>query len=391
MELTSLIERIDPDRLRDLTLNLVEIASPTGDSVAVTEFYAGYLREIGLDVAIRYDVADRFPNSPSIVARLAGEPGPTMQFDGHLDTIPAEHAPPYYQDGVVHGRGAADMKCGLAAMAEVARVVRESGVPLQGGLLLTAHGLHEAPTGRGEGLSALVADGIHGDMAIVAEGQNVPNLAIIGFGQSTFEILIERQGEIVHELHATPDTPHPILVGHELVKRLRAEDAELAQTSIPLLGPETIFIGLFQSGDFYNRLPTSCRIMGTRRYGPEKTHEEVGRELHAMVSAVAEESGCRITLDFRKTREGFRMPEGDLARRVIQAAHMDVTGEPMVEVGQRSVADGSILRREAGIPAGYLGIGHGAHSSDESVRVDDIVHLTKLLLAALYHYPGFAA
>lgn len=391
MELACLLSRIDPARLRDLTLELVKIPSPTGDSVAVSEFYARTLREIGLDVEVRYDVMDRFPQSPSVVARLRGQPGlagPTLQFDGHLDTIPAEHAPPSCRDGIVHGRGASDMKNGLAAMAEAARILVEIGVPLKGDLLLTAHGLHEAPTGRGEGLSALVQAGIRGDMAIVTEG-HIPNLPVIGFGQSTFEIVIERDGEIVHELHAEPGTPHPILVGHEIVARLRAMAAELAGAEIALLGPETVFVGLFQSGDFYNRLPTTCRIMGTRRYAPEKTHDEVAREFQELVDEVAAETGTRIRLDFVKTREGFRMPEDDLARRVIQAAYTDVTGAAMTEIGQRSVADASILRREAGIPAGYLGVGHGAHSSDEYVVVEDIVLLTKLLLAAAWHYPGF--
>ena len=389
MELASLLDKIEEKRLRDLTLELVKIPSPTGDTVAVTEFYADYFRRLGLDVEIRYDVAERFPKSPSVVARLEGQEGPTLQFDGHLDTIPAEHTPPCYREGIVHGRGASDMKNGLAAMAEAARVLLDAGAPLRGSLLLTAHGLHEAPTGRGEGLSALVREGIHGDMAIVTEG-HIPNLPVIGFGQSTFEIVIERDGEIVHELHAEPGTPHPILVGHEIVSRLQAMAAELAQTHIPLLGPETTFVGLFQSGDFYNRLPTSCRIMGTRRYAPEKTHDEVAREFQEMVDAIAHETGTRIRLGFVKTREGFRMPEDDLARCVIQAAYANVTGAPMVEIGQRSVADASILRREAGIPAGYLGVGHGAHSSDEYVVVEDIVLLTKLLLAAAYHYPGLA-
>ena len=388
MKLDAVLDLIDRDRLRDLTLDLVKIPSPTGETVAVTEFYARHLGEIGLDVEVRYDLPDRFPHSPSVVARLPGPGEQVMQFDGHLDTIPVEHAPPYYHDGIVHGRGASDMKNGLAAMAEAARVLLAAGVRLKGGLLLTAHGLHEAPGGRGEGLSALVRQGIHGHMAIVTEG-HIPYLPVIGFGQSTFEILIRRPGEVIHELHAEKGMPHPILVGDEIVARLQAMSAELAEVEIPLLGPETIFLGLFQSGDFYNRLPTTCRIMGTRRYAPAKSHDEVGRELEEIVAAVAQETGADITLDFVKTREGFYMPEDDLARRVIQAAYTDVVGVPMEEIGQKSVADASILRREAGIPAGYLGVGHGAHSSNEYVKVQDIVLLTKLLIAATHHYPGW--
>ena len=387
MQIGELLPRVNEDRLRDLATRLVKIPSPTGDSVQVTEFYASYLRQLGLEVELRYDVVERFPKSPSIAAWLRGGAGPTLQLDGHLDTIPAEHAPPYYQDGIVHGRGAADMKSGLTAMAEAVNVLVEAGARLQGNLLLTAHGLHEAPTGRGEGLSALVAHGIHGDMAIVTEGR-IRELEVVGLGQSTFEIVIRREGEVVHENQAPPDAPHPILVGHELIRRLQERNAELARSDMPLTGPESIFIGIFQGGDFYNRLPTTCRIMGTRRYAPDKSHDEVKREFEELVDQVARTHRVTISVDFRKTREGYRMGEDNLARRVIQAAARDILGQPLVEVGQRSVGDVSILVREAGIPAGYLGVGHGAHSSDEYVRVDDLALLTRLLLAAICHYPG---
>ncbi len=389
MQLGELLGRISAQRLQDLALSLVQIPSPTGDSVQVTEHYADYLRRIGLEVELRYDVADRFPKSPSLAARLRGGPGPTLQLDGHLDTIPAEHAAPYCRDGIIHGRGATDMKSGLTAMAEAARVLMESGARLKGNLLLTAHGLHEAPTGRGEGLSALVAHGIHGDMAIVTEGR-IRELEVVGLGQSTFEIVIRREGEVVHELQAPPGAPHPILVGHELVGRLLERNAELARVDIPLTGPESIFIGIFEGGDFYNRLPTTCRIMGTRRYAPEKSHRDIQREFEELVDEMARKHHVAISLDLRKTREGYRMGEDNLARRVLQAAAKDVLGQPLVEVGQRSVGDVSILTREAGIPAGYLGVGHGAHSSNEHVSVDELVLLTRMLLAAICHYPGLA-
>ena len=77
---------VDVDRLRDLTLELVEVDSPTGDTADVARLYARRLAEIGMDVEVLDDV---FPATPTVVGRLRGAgPGPTIVLNGHLDTVP---------------------------------------------------------------------------------------------------------------------------------------------------------------------------------------------------------------------------------------------------------------------------------------------------------------
>ncbi|HIE52504.1 MAG TPA: M20/M25/M40 family metallo-hydrolase [Armatimonadetes bacterium] len=76
-----------------------------------------------------------------------GREGRILQLDGHLDHIPREHAPPVRTETEIVARGACDMKAGLAALTEAAQVLAEHGSSLPGGLLLTVHGLHEAPPG----------------------------------------------------------------------------------------------------------------------------------------------------------------------------------------------------------------------------------------------------
>ena len=94
-----------------------------------------------------------------------------LQFDGHLDAIVVPHAPPVLdlEAGVVRGRGSADMKGGLAAIAHAVRALLEAQVPLAGGLLVTAHGLHEAPGGDQRTLRSILSKGVRGDAALVAE------------------------------------------------------------------------------------------------------------------------------------------------------------------------------------------------------------------------------
>ena len=231
-----LLGRVDAKRLQQATLDLVRIRSYTGDTREVAAAYARHLEGIGLAVEVLRD----FPNDPCVVARLRGAgAGPTLEFNGHLDTVPVDHPAPYVKDGRIYGRGSADMKGGLAAMAEAAHVIVESGVRLKGDLLLVAHGLHEAPDGHGEDLSDLVRRGINGDAVIITELAS-DTLPVVGLGQAAFDFTITRPGESSHELLTPPDTPHPILAAVRLVNLMQARHNETRARQHPLRRPRIV-------------------------------------------------------------------------------------------------------------------------------------------------------
>lgn len=382
-----LVQRIDSERLRDLTLDLVKIPSPTGDEAAAAEYYARVLRDTGLEV----EIDDEYPNSPNVIARLRGaRPGRTLQFDGHVDTVHTPHDPPCYADGRIYGRGACDMKSGLAAIAEVARVVKESGVRLRGDVLLTAHGLHEAPWGTSEALRLLIHKGQVGDAVIVCEG-DPHELPVVGKGMSIFEVDIHREGKAVHEVVATEDLPHPILAGHRLVQALLDKNSEFAQVDLPYVGPETYFIGVFESGDFYNRVPTRCRIVGTRRYAPERTFAGVENEIRGITEQVAAETGAEISVRVRKEGGGFRLDPKTRIVVALQEAYSDLHGRALPLVGTKIVTDACIFIREAGVPAVSYGPGlERAHADVEYIVLEDVVDATEVYLLTILKYLGLA-
>ncbi|HLZ08330.1 MAG TPA: M20/M25/M40 family metallo-hydrolase, partial [Chloroflexota bacterium] len=299
-----------------------------------------------------------------------------------------EHAPPQIQDGVLYGRGATDMKGGLAALTEAAWALRDAGVSLKGDLLLSTHGLHELPVGHGEDLIARVRRGIHGDAAIVAEcGAHV--LPIVGLGAGMFEITLRRPGEVDHENSTPRDTPHPILAGARLVTLLQERNIALARNVVPFAGPESLFVGEFHAGDFYNRFPNVCRVNGIRRWAPENNFEDARDEIAAACDRVAKEFGLAVELSMAKTRDGFRVDEDDRLVQVVRGAYEQVTGRVLPFAGLRSVADASVFNQVAGIPALYHGPGGTGHHGDvEAMPIAELVRAAKVFALCALEYCG---
>ncbi len=382
-----LLGQVDAGRLEALTLELTRIRSYTGDTREVAAAYARHLEQIGLEVEVLRD----FPNAPSVVARLRGSSGGrTLELNGHLDTVPVDHPAPYVADGRLYGRGAADMKGGLAAMAEAARVIAESGLRLKGDLLLVAHGLHEAPDGHGEDLSDLVRRGIKGDAVIITE-ISADVLPVVGLGLSIFDATVRRPGDASHELLTPPGTPHPIRGAVSLVNLMEARHAELARNPIPYVGAESYFLGILHGGDFFNRWTNACRVVGTRRYGPDTAFADVEAELREMVRRVEAETGCSVELALTRVRDGFRVAETEPIVVALREAYRAVAGRELPLVGSRMVGDAPIFIQEGGVPAVYHGPGGtGAHADLESVPIAELVRAAKVYVRTALAYVGQA-
>jgi acetylornithine deacetylase/succinyl-diaminopimelate desuccinylase-like protein len=376
-----MIDLVDADRLRDLTLELVSVESPTGDTAEVARLFARRLEQIGMDVEV---LDEAFPATPIVIGRLrGGSGGPRVVLDGHLDTVPIPHAPPTVEDGVVYGRGTADMKGPLACAVETARVVKERG-PFPGELVVLATGLHESPGGRGEDLAWLLREhGFEADAVVVCE-LGGDTFVAAHMGLATMEITVSRPGQATHELKTAAGSPHPITAAGRVIEAFAARSEELAKQQHPLVGSETYFLGEVHGGDFYNRFPTECRLVGTRRWAPGNDYAAVDAELRTLLSGIAEETGCAIELDLRLVRECYEIDPSHRLSTALRGAYEDVTGEELPVAGVKIVADAAFFHGDCGIPAVYHGpIGNGAHGDVESVPVAELVRATKVYLRTL--------
>ncbi len=394
MSATATIERawsqISAERLLRSTYQFVDLPSPTGAERAFTLTYADHLREVGLDVTID----EEFPDSPSVVAWLgSAHERPVLQFDGHTDTIPTPHAPPSLDLAAVtvRGRGAADMKGGLAAIAEALRAVTACGAALHGSVLVTAHGLHEAPLGDQRTLRSLIRKGVLGDAAVVAElGEDF--LPLAAKGMCIFRIEISGPGEPMHEAEVPPETPHPLWAAGRALALLEQRRRALQQQDIPLLGPESLFLGEVHGGDFYNRLPASARIVGTRRYASPRTFADIEAEFDALCRAVAAETGATVRCDLQDVGRPFQLDADCAIVRCVRDAYRAATGQPLPLRGINVVGNAADLVGFGGIPAVYHGVNQStAHSDDEYVTATDLVRAARVYAAAVILFLGIEA
>jgi acetylornithine deacetylase/succinyl-diaminopimelate desuccinylase-like protein len=376
---------LDRDRLLRTATRLMAAHSPTGSAGAAADVLAEILREDGFDVA---RPSAGHPDAPAVAVRYrVSEAGPLLQFNGHLDTVHLPFVPPAVDGDQLTGTGASDMKAGLAAAVEALRMLRDSQALKSGGILLTAHDLHEAPWGDGRQLDALIDEGYVGDAALLPEYLN-NCLPVVGRGGMIWRAAVRRPGPAVHEV-MRPNEPSVIAVAAELVARLGRLDAKVSQRRDPLAGAESVFIGQFHAGSIYNEFPAEARLEGTRRWLPGRAKTEVEAELKAEAAALAADTGTSIELTFVPIRDAFSLDAECPFAVAFQETYAALSGKPLPIGAKPFVDDGNTFWARAGIPAITHGPNAGgAHTTKEWVSIDDLCRVARLYAAVAVRYCG---
>jgi acetylornithine deacetylase/succinyl-diaminopimelate desuccinylase-like protein len=396
-DISEILDRIDSQKIADLTLELVKIPSPTGQEHEAARFFASQLEKIGLEVRLDYVE----PNRPNVIATLRGKGGgKNLILAGHLDTIPQEKCvPPRSETGRVYGRGACDMKGSLAAMVETARALVASNVPLRGDAILIGWVGHEAPTGKGLGPKAVaksIREGkIKADGAVITEGP-LESVGIAQGGMAIFTITTSSPKGTVHTA-TVPLRSNPILWMAEAVREIHAFDEELnSKPWNPLIAERpSAQLGIVTGGDFYNRLPSECRLTGTVRWDPGENVQIVEYRLKNRLDKLENrlwhslDGDVRFKLEMDLVRESYEIPSDSEMVRSTQAAVKEVTGKDVGVSGWRGVGDPPVLN-EVGVPTVFYGpfdfANMTAHSDNEWVSVESLAISSKVWTALALRY-----
>ena len=274
---------------------------------------------------------------------------------------------PFERDGRLFGRGAQDMKGGVAAMIDAARILAERGGPESGRLIVAAVVDEEHLS---IGADALVKTW-RADAGVVTE----PTDLAIAVGHKGFAwVDVEVFGKAAHGSRPKEGVDAILRLGRVLT-RLEALDREL-QNRPPhaLLGTASLHASLVSGGQELSSYPERARLTVERRTLPTEA-ESIGlTELVSILEALGkEDSAFRAEARPVFSRPAYEVPGNHpLPDRIAAAARL-VLGRPIERVGASFWTDAAVLGH-AGTPSVLFGPGGaGLHSPEEYVNIADVV------------------
>jgi acetylornithine deacetylase len=354
------------------------VAGAAGEGV-VAAAIAGHMRTLGLEVHLQ-DVVQGRPNVIGVFD--TGVPGPALMFCGHTDTVGVEGmaAPfdPAIRDGRLYGRGSQDMKGGLAAMIDAARVLRNAR-PARGRLIVACVIDEEFAS---LGADALVRDWT-ADAAVVTE----PTDLQIGVGHKGFTWLeIDVHGRAAHGSRPREGRDAIMRAGRVLAA-LEQLDRELqARPPHPIMDTASLHASTIRGGREWSVYPDLCRLQIERRTVSNESAESALAEIDDLLGRLRRQDP-EFAADSRVvfSRPAYETPSGHPLRAALQSAagQQDLTAR---ETGMSFWTDAAVLG-EAGIPTMLFGPGGaGLHSVEEYVHVRDVIACRDVLASLALDY-----
>jgi succinyl-diaminopimelate desuccinylase len=357
---------------RALTERLITYDTSTLEGMqAAAGFVKGWLEARDVEV-----IGTQHNGRPLLTATVGPETGPTIVLHGHLDVVPGreEQFEPRIDGDRLYGRGAYDMKGGLASMmCALHDVAEQERVRVH----FTCVADEESEEIDDRGSDHLVKTGYLGDFAITGEPTDM-------------HIGIQAKGVLAMRIEVTGRAAHgstPWVGDNAVLKAIdtfrQIESLPFARESSDLFDRPSINLGRIVGGDAMNKVPDVCVIDVDIRYLPGQDHEAIRASIEDMA-------------DVHVVKVFHRQP-AIVAR---DDRHVQALGEAIARVAEptserlgvgRDGASDAISFLEAGVPAVECGpVGDGHHGPEEWVSIRSLgdyrrtlVEFVKLLPAHL--------
>lgn len=400
---------VDRARLIEDLRAMVRIPSITGSEEAVAVWAAEALRGVGLAVevvrpdpaAVRSDPdwpGEEMPRTslPVVIGRAGVPGGRRIILSGHLDVVPPGDPATWTVDpwggeireGRLYGRGACDMKGGVAAILAAVRALHTSGALARlGGELIVA--LVPSEEDGGQGTLAAIRAGVTGDLAIIPEPSNM-DIVVAHAGAITFRLTVPGRAAHASQRREGVSALDNLFT---LAKALEADETRrnAAETDplMTVLGlPYPTIIGIVSGGEWASTVLD--RIVADGRYGVRlgQSAAAAGIELReAIAAACAADPFLRdhpATVEITGGRFGSaRVPSDHPLPVGLADLAEQVTGRRPALLGEPYGADMQMFVNVGKTPCVMFGPGDVkvAHSADEQVPLDDVEACATVLAA----------
>lgn len=415
--LDKIIAQVDErqDELVDLLATLISFKTPAPPARNTTEaqtYVAQFLEQIGFSI----DMWDVYPNDPNVVGVQKGTKSDTHQsliVNGHIDVAEvredeawkSDPFQPVIQNGNIIGRGAADMKGGLAGALFALKLLSEGDMTLAGDVIFQSVIGEEV----GEaGTLQCCERGYHADFALVVD---TSDLHIQGQGGVITGWITVKSEKTYHDatrrnmIHAGGGLfgASAIEKMTKLIEGLQELERHWAITKQyegyqP--GTNTINPAVIEGGRHAAFIADECRLWITVHYYPDETYEQVTQEIEEHLLRVAEADiwlrenpptfewgGTSMIEDKGEIFPSLQVDPNHKAVKLLSKSHKKVHTDPVTIDVSPSVTDGGWFS-EAGIPAAIYGPGDflHAHAVNEQLSIDQLVSFTKTMIHFIYHW-----
>jgi succinyl-diaminopimelate desuccinylase len=366
-------EKVTAEELREMTQLLVRTPSlnPPGDVKACAQVIGDLLAKEGIPVE-QLAVTDTLVN---VIATLEGRrPGKTLWYNGHMDVVPAgsdwtrdpwggEHI-----DGKIYGRGASDMKGGLAAMIGSMLALKRAKCPFNGKIVFTA--VADEETGSDNGTVWLIEHNkVSADYAIVGE----PSDGWVAIGnRGVLWLEATLKGKASHA--SRPDLGvNAIEYAAKAITALGKLELS-ARQEIFQIPTGSLAVTLVNGGTKVNMIPDRCTITMDRRMLPAETVQEITETIRQTLAELMGESAS-FELRVIKAWPPVLMDQDHPLVTALMNAFEVVFRRPPEVRGKAASTDASFIRGLAGVPVVLYGPGLVtlAHMADEYVEVQALV------------------
>ncbi|MCA3364029.1 MAG: ArgE/DapE family deacylase [Roseomonas sp.] len=403
------------DKQVQFLAELVRFPSLRGREAPLQDWFARQMATRGYAVD-RYTLADVPPHpkmapmvecdptsSVQVVAayRAQSPTGRSLILQGHIDVVPEGPAdmwthPPYaavIRDGWMYGRGAHDMKSGVACMVYAMDAIRDAGFEPAADVYVETV-TEEESTGNGA-LSTLLR-GYRADAALVPE----PTGHTITRSQTgTIWFRLRVRGIPVH-VAVAQDGSNAIMSAYVLIQALYGHTRKLNEVArssawyADIKDPIKFNPGIIRGGDWASSTPAWCEVDCRIGLVPGTTPEEAMAGIEATVRAAAKGDGFLANNPPEIVWTGFQtdpyvLEPGSEAEAVLAAAHAAVHGGQLPERRTTAVNDTRYYGLYFDIPGLCYGPkGEGAHAFDERTSIEDLRKCTRTIATFIADWCG---
>ena len=353
-------------------------------------------------MASPYDRLKSYKDRPNLVGVLKGTGGGrSLILNGHIDTVPVGDLSKWHHDPFggeivdekIYGRGAVDMKGGVAAMICATETLKALDIRLTGDLMIQTVVNEEHAGG---GALGLVAEGYKADAAIVTEPAGFgANVLLNGSGGGVYWEVIVKGKEAHANSRWKDDTPFGISANEKaalVVSNLIKMESQINKEKYLM----SLCVGKLHGGTYATATAPECVINGVAYFSPYLGTGEAGivKVKNLLKEAVLSVDDPWLkanppTIKFQHYDDAYVLDAGKTAiQDAVASAIIDAIDKKPVYSMLGGGCDARHLGNQAGIPTVVYGPGDCAvaHSADEYVGIDDFINSIKVLAMTVYRW-----